>query len=349
MTTSVLLNIRIPTFDEYIALCRKNILVDLKTVLSEFEVDFDFESEYNDCHALLSHQIKERIDRNTDINQHNSIMKRQHILKQIEKLYESRLSNIMDPAHIEFWSSFIPVLEKMIDPNLILKIGNDRIKIFCDENRTLFNAIRFFNLVLEIFKDLVDESYQFERMTDSSSNEEFDMEKYRLRIYVIIEDFMNRYALMIVRLVIYTQSDVGCDTKYNAILCNYKRWAKIDNDFQKKINVASEYMMINGLNNILKRKENNNDDIGKIILSLVSDYANIHVLPPDSKENQPGNIGFLISTRLRMPSMIDVFRPYVNIENIIQVLDLSKFRDIKNLNIEKITTQKLTRLLKASF
>lgn len=148
--------------------------------------------------------------------------------------------------------------------------------------------------------------------------------------YLYIKDFMDNYSNNIIDAFLHSKSI----SSYSSLMNNFKRWNKFDQTFD--VHKFRGYNLINGVFNVSKRK---NTDISKIIDCLIVDYHRIN-----SNIEDAGKLGFMLGCRLKLPSIIEVYKDSVDIEYICEFLDVSKIPRVRHKS--GLTAEKIVRHLK---
>jgi hypothetical protein len=170
MTINLLHNVPIPTLDDYLVICRDQLLSDLQNILAEFELfDMTQETEYSDVRKILTREIIDRIDSQitcTNLNMDTvedspcsfcpECLKRVEVLKITDRLYDSGGSTrYRDPPHVEFWTSFHPILDRLTQYGLTHSMGDHTFQLFLDDG-PLRSRMIFFNALIGCYSDLID-------------------------------------------------------------------------------------------------------------------------------------------------------------------------------------------------
>jgi hypothetical protein len=340
MSDNILRDLSVPTPNEYIEICRRGLSNDLDSLFKEFKfLNMTSSTEYSEARCILTTEIRKslasKIQCETLANLNDGVCDsctvcryRLSLTETIHKLNNKNTTNrARNPPYTDFWTSYYPIVVRLTYANSSRDTGDFSYKLFLDDVGTFHNKISFFNTLIRCYDDIISRHTEMESSDDDN-----------IMSYLAISDFMNRYSELISRIVIYTKSPVG----YGAIMCNFKRWWRIEPDFQKKITNTSEYRLINGLKNALKRKENMNScELDNILMTIIVDFSNLK-----SDADRAGIDGFLIAARLRMPSMVEAFRQFVDDDTVRSVLDPIKLRESKTHTIQELTTKKIVRFLR---
>lgn len=342
---SLLQGLTVPSVETYSRTAGSSLIKDLQQVHDEFDLDISVITDYNETRNILIKEIRDRVLRsiyctncadNTQEDSPENCSVRcgeceacQNVFK-TEKIINKRPNceyQPRDPLYLEFWTSFYPILDKLTQPNLTHVFGDETFKLFesSDELRRLVN---FFNALIGWYNFLIDNRYQVNTLPNR------DVEKY-----LIVRDFMDRYSILICRFIIFTQTNIG----YDATLCNFKRWWRTCPDYQKYIKNTSEYNIINGLKNMLRRRTDlEKSELGQIIMTIAHDYGHITL-----NHEGGGEIGFIIAGRLRMPSLLEGFRSHVSDDFIITSFDPEILKQSKVHHVDRLNTKKIVKFLRS--
>jgi hypothetical protein len=329
MSVSALLNgiDNCPT-KEYVEMCRTRLCIDLKILHDRF-------SDINniDIADHLKSDISEKIKCDCKVIENDNCEKceyRKKIESQVQGANDSFVGycKISIPPYLLFWSTYHSIVSKMfsVDNNFSHNVDNIHVilKGSCDELIT--QCIIFCNIT-NIYDKIIHEY--------SESDNEFR----NLLMFISISDFMNRYSHIVVDIAVYQQSS----SRFNNIVSNFKRWAKLESDFKAVNDNYIGVKLLRGLENVLSRKSEclSRDEMSALLRAIVTDYINVL-----NKNIKAGKVGFIIACRLKMPSMVSVFKDSVSSAYIESVLDEEALKNSKTYKIDRLTADKIIKLLK---
>jgi len=343
----LLQDVSIPSSEEYVKVCEVSLIDDLQHVYANYSDVISIDDGYKGARKSIIREIENTVksqilcesaidnSMKTNCSSCTACKIRAHTTAVVENLRNKKCSNVRyhDPIFSEFWTSYFPIVEKIVNPESKCRLAHNAYLIFQDSEEKLYRRIVFFNTLVQCYHDII----MF--YTNRASADMTDWTN--LMSYLTVCNFMDRYSKLLTNIAIYFHD-------YNlqaSLICNFKRWWRIFPAFKTTIVTSPEYVFLNGIANMIKRKyDMSSSDIVTIMTVIVKDYIRIRSGKED--ESGSGETGFLVSCRLGMPSMIDAFRPFVSDDTIRGVMDPIKLGDSKTQTIKRLTTKKIVRFLK---
>jgi hypothetical protein len=351
---ALLHNIDIYTHDEYVQHCREQLRLDFQNLFENTNAYITLNSGGQDHHQIikiLAQDIHDNImsqitcksecstDNGEGGNKCEECQYLTHVRSTIKNIRDTNCSynRYVDPIYNEYWASFYPNINRIFSSDAIY-CTNDQQKSYTFFDDDLQKKALLFRTMAKIYSDYIE---KYSRNIDS------DLTKVdNLMSYLLTKDFMDRYASIITDVVIYIQT-----YKYYGVLkSNFKRWSRLDSSFKVWITKYNGVTLVNGIVNFIKRKEDvlETQMFENTLNTIIISYVDVKrgIINDDDIISNYGSVGFIISCRLRMPSLIDVFRAYVYDECIEQLLDPDKLRESKMHTIKRLTTKKIVKFLK---
>jgi len=332
--------------DEYIQICTNHIFQVVQTHYDEFNLTgITANSQYKETCVVLADEIIQSVASQYSCSSVNELsnacgckgcVAQQRIIKIVNDLHKS--NHRLNTTEYEYWTTFYSVISNVTSiSDRTLGGAPKKYRILADSTGRNYHLWMFLKSLIKIYNEIID-PFATNEETHEVQNKMNGIEP-EIIPYIFIKDFMDRYSNLIMDIVIVEQSY----QYYDAIACNFKRWWKLDSDFkhmQKSIGIA----FINGTGNFRKRKSDLDRSVmAEIMRQLVFDYLRTQ---RDPENTGAGEVGFTLACRLRIMSLIDVFRTFVSEEYIAGFLDPERLSSSKTYHIRDLTTKKIFRFLK---